>query len=177
METICDNSQASSLTSLDQKIEEANLLHSLVVKSMDYAVRLGKILTEIKASLPYGEWLPWFKQGKLQFSQQSASNYMRIYAAKQNGRLPETGNLTQDGVLKSLRTSSDDSPEAKERVRLHSTTPENVDEFDHRADEVIPKVIKGLLSEFTDIYHRRLIQKLADYINEEFYSPELSTRP
>jgi hypothetical protein len=177
MESICDNSQASSLTNLDQKVEEANLLHGLVVKSMDYAVRLGKILTEIKASLPYGEWLPWFKQGKLQFSQQSASNYMRIYAAKQSGKLPETGNFTQDGVLRSLRDSADGSEERQQRVRQHSVTPENIDEFDHRADEMIPKLIKGLLSEFTDLYHQRLIQKLAEYINEEFYSPELSSRP
>lgn len=43
-----------------------------------YIIELGKRLTEAKAILPHGEWGDWL-ENKVEFSQKTATDYMRIY--------------------------------------------------------------------------------------------------
>ena len=43
-----------------------------------YAVEIGKRLKEAKESLPHGEWGEWLKN-KVEFSQSSAINFMKLY--------------------------------------------------------------------------------------------------
>lgn len=40
-------------------------------------IEIGRRLTEAKAQLKHGEWLPWLRE-KVEFSETSAQNFMRI---------------------------------------------------------------------------------------------------
>ncbi|MBP3442425.1 MAG: DUF3102 domain-containing protein [Clostridia bacterium] len=46
--------------------------------AITYIIELGKRLTEAKALLPHGEWGDWL-ENKVEFSQKTATDYMRIY--------------------------------------------------------------------------------------------------
>jgi hypothetical protein len=47
-------------------------------KTVVLVFALGKVLAEVKAELPHGDFLPWV-EGNCSFSRFSASNYMRVY--------------------------------------------------------------------------------------------------
>lgn len=49
--------------------------------TLDKAIRIGELLTEQKAQLKHGQWLPWVK-GNLPFSHNTASRYMSVYARR-----------------------------------------------------------------------------------------------
>jgi Protein of unknown function (DUF3102) len=61
---------------------EINRLHSeicdAVRTSIENAIRIGELLTEQKAVLKHGEWLPWLK-ANVQFTARTASNYLRVF--------------------------------------------------------------------------------------------------
>lgn len=48
-------------------------------------IEIGKRLIEAKAQLSHGEWLPWLRE-KVDFSERSASNFMRIAREYQNSQ-------------------------------------------------------------------------------------------
>jgi hypothetical protein len=54
---------------------EINELHRMTV---DKAARIGELLTQVKASLPHGQWLPWLK-ANVEFGHTQASMYMRAF--------------------------------------------------------------------------------------------------
>lgn len=96
MPTLIEKAPASTQKSrpLDATLSEIVTLHSEIITSartsLDKAVRIGELLTEQKAKLKHGEWLPWIK-ANLQFSQQTVSNYVRLYGNRD--KLPTVGNL------------------------------------------------------------------------------------
>ena len=49
--------------------------------SLEKAIRIGELLTEQKASLKHGEWLPWIKDN-LPFSDRTARVYVRCFKNK-----------------------------------------------------------------------------------------------
>ncbi|MGB8370249.1 MAG: DUF3102 domain-containing protein [Limisphaerales bacterium] len=61
---------------------EINKLHAEIITaarmSLDNAIRIGKLLTEVKGQLSHGEWLPWIKKN-LPFDRATAANYMRVF--------------------------------------------------------------------------------------------------
>jgi hypothetical protein len=57
---------------LDQK--KANIQKSAVEK----AIRAGELLTEVRKSLDYGDWLPWIK-ANLPISQPTVYRWMKLY--------------------------------------------------------------------------------------------------
>ena len=59
-------------------------------------LEIGRRLKEAKALLPHGEWLPWLSE-KVEFSERSAQNFMRLADAYQN---PQT--LADLGASKAL---------------------------------------------------------------------------
>ncbi len=74
-----------------------NEAEQLKDKAFEYAkltvekvILIGGLLTEKKAALEYGEWLPWC--GNLPFSQKTVCNYMRCFQDKD--RLVSDTNLT-----------------------------------------------------------------------------------
>ncbi|MGA2178864.1 MAG: DUF3102 domain-containing protein [Verrucomicrobiota bacterium] len=61
--------------------------------SLEKAVRLGELLTDIKTSLKHGDWLLWM-QKNLPFSDQTARNYIRIWEKRDDPKFKTVLNLT-----------------------------------------------------------------------------------
>lgn len=60
---------------------------------LDKAIRLGELLTQQKASLKHGEWLPWIEQN-LPFDRATAANYMRVYDRREELKCKTVLHLT-----------------------------------------------------------------------------------
>ena len=108
METLLENSEQ-----VDARVAEINKLHRSITSNMRRtvkdAIRIGELLTEIKTSLPYGEWGNWMVQN-IEFTDRTARRYMRCYRWK--------AQLTSDTM------SELDLTEAYYRVREKSTEDE-----------------------------------------------------
>jgi len=59
--------------------EIRNLTSAARYLNVYYAVEIGRRLTEAKELVPHGEWLNWLKT-ETEFSQPTASRFMRVYA-------------------------------------------------------------------------------------------------
>jgi hypothetical protein len=55
-----------------------NEISGLLKMSLKKAIRIGELLSEQKASLKHGEFIPWIK-ANLPFTERTAQNYMRLY--------------------------------------------------------------------------------------------------
>jgi hypothetical protein len=66
-------------------IDEIRLLHeqfvALSTEGIKKAFRIGELLTEQKALLQHGEWIPWIEQN-MPFNRVTAANYMRLFRNK-----------------------------------------------------------------------------------------------
>jgi Protein of unknown function (DUF3102) len=82
---------------LSGPIIEINRLHAEICQAarttIEKAIRIGELLTEQKATLKHGEWLPWLK-ANVEFSRQTADNYRRVYEKREDIKLLNVGNLT-----------------------------------------------------------------------------------
>lgn len=80
----------------DAVAKQLNELHASIERKLKStvtdAIEAGRLLSEKKAELPHGEFLPWMKLN-CSFSQQSASNYMRLF--EHSDKLPTVGNLQE----------------------------------------------------------------------------------
>ena len=65
-------------------------------------IEIGRRLTEAKAQLKHGEWLPWLRE-KVEFSETSAQNFMRI--AREYGNTHLVGDLGASKALVLLALS------------------------------------------------------------------------
>jgi hypothetical protein len=78
----------------ETRVNRINALHEGIRSKMrlavEDAIEIGRMLEEQKAELKHGDFLPWIKMN-CAFSQQTASNYMRLYAY--SDKLPSVGNL------------------------------------------------------------------------------------
>lgn len=93
----------SDITRPIQQIEtEINILK---VQTAQNIIEIGKRLIEAKAQLQHGEWLPWLRD-KVEFSQQTASNFIRV--ANEFGNYQTLGNLNPAKLYALLDVSSDD---------------------------------------------------------------------
>jgi hypothetical protein len=105
-------------------VQQINDLHAELVtlaqSSLEKAVRIGELLSKEKVITAHGRWLPWIKSN-LTFSQQTASNYMRLYQHRK--KLPTVGNL---GLTDAYRLLAD-APDKAKKV--------------HRRAVAVPKVI------------------------------------
>lgn len=59
-------------------VEIRSLQQQARVVVMSYAVEIGRRLCEAKSVVPHGEWGDWLEK-KVQFSQSTAQNYMKMY--------------------------------------------------------------------------------------------------
>ena len=70
------------LVALDRLAKQINDAHSEVKASfghsLQHAIRAGELLTEAKAQLNHGEWLPWLEKS-VQFSERSARSYIEVF--------------------------------------------------------------------------------------------------
>lgn len=69
--------------------------------TLDRAAELGGVLSEAKAMLPHGEWLPWLRL--LKIGERSARNYMTVFREVGNRQLP--ADMTIEQFLMFLRNS------------------------------------------------------------------------
>ena len=67
-------------------VSEIVALHGQILTTarttLDKAIRIGQLLTEQKASLKHGEWLPWV-EANLPFDRRTATNYMAVYSKRE----------------------------------------------------------------------------------------------
>mgnify|MGYP004453506325 FL=1 len=77
-------------------IQQINTLHSNIegkLKStVQDAIKLGELLTNVKKELPHGAFLNWI-QDNCNFRKSSAENYMKLYNYK--SKIPLVGNLPE----------------------------------------------------------------------------------
>jgi hypothetical protein len=60
---------------LRQRAEE---IRSLVRRSVEDIIKIGRLLTDVKKRLAHGRWLPWLER-ELGWSDDTALNFMRVY--------------------------------------------------------------------------------------------------
>jgi hypothetical protein len=91
---------------------EVNELHGelsgLARTSLEKAIRIGELLTEQKASLNHGEWLPWCREN-LEFDRTTAFRYMRTWSSRE--MLHDATSATEAYRLLSQPAQDSDSEE------------------------------------------------------------------
>jgi hypothetical protein len=99
-------------------VQQINDLHAELVtlaqSSLEKAVRIGELLTKEKVITSHGGWLPWIKSN-LKFSQQTASNYMRLYQHRK--KLPTVGNLGLTDAYRLLADAPDKARKSHPRAK------------------------------------------------------------
>ena len=122
----CPPSSTSIAPHVDA-ISEIVALHSEVVTAarttLDKAIRIGELLTEQKASLKHGQWLPWM-EANLPFSQQTASNYVRVFANR--SKLPTVGNLELTDAYRLLADGKEKTAHVAHNSGDEIPTPEGL---------------------------------------------------
>jgi hypothetical protein len=81
---------------------EINRLHSEILAAarttIQKAIRIGELLVEAKQNAGHGNWLPWIK-ADLEFSERTATNYMRVYENRDRLKSANVADLTGAYVL------------------------------------------------------------------------------
>lgn len=77
MSTITTQSSKSITTIAEEIRREHEACEQDAKSAVEHAVKAGELLTDAKAQVQHGEWLPWLCQN-VPFSQQTANVYMRI---------------------------------------------------------------------------------------------------
>lgn len=94
----------------DYKTEIARLhaeVFRLAETSRERAIRIGELLTKIKASMPVGTWIDWLQEN-VGFHLTTCQRYMRVYD-RRNTLDPEMVSFTK--VIKSLTIPKEPKPE------------------------------------------------------------------
>jgi hypothetical protein len=78
----------------------AGKLAGMARSSLEKAIRIGELLTEQKARLKHGEWLPWIERN-LEFDQKTAWRYTHLFTNR--GKLGTMPNL---GITEAYRLLS-----------------------------------------------------------------------
>jgi hypothetical protein len=99
---------SAELAALSADATAINRMHqeicSQVKSALNKAIDLGGRLANIKSKLPHGQWLPWIKS-HLEFSDQTARNYIKVWANRSS--------LNSKGVLNLADAYADVMPAKK----------------------------------------------------------------
>jgi hypothetical protein len=80
-----------------ERVAQIRSLHSecesLVRQTFDTAIVIGGLLSEAKAELGHGHWLPWV-EANLPFTDRTARNYMRVYQRRDELKSETVSDLT-----------------------------------------------------------------------------------
>lgn len=124
--TSVTKNQITSLSNSSTLTEIKNL-HSEILEaartSLEKAIRVGELLTSAKAELKHGQWMPWLKEN-IPFSQQTANNYMRVFAERDRLKLTNIGNLSEAYALLEERT-----PTVPPQLTKAKRSQEDIDEI------------------------------------------------
>lgn len=112
-----------------------------------YIIELGKRLTEAKALLQHGEWGEWLRN-KVDFSQKTATDYMRIYEEygmaqtsmlSSGSDLNAISNLSYTKVLALLAVPRDEREEFIEQNDVENISTRKLDELIKERDEALKR--------------------------------------
>jgi hypothetical protein len=70
--------RAHSVPNDAELAEHAEVIRTLCRRTVEQVIEIGRRLTEVKAGLSHGRWLPWLKN-ELSWSDETARRYMRLY--------------------------------------------------------------------------------------------------
>lgn len=114
--------------------------------AIDYIIELGKRLTEAKSLLQHGEWGDWLKN-KVEFSQKTATDYMRIYeefGMDQLSVIPSANqqaisNLSYTKVLALLAVPREEREEFIEQNDVENISTRELDKIIKERDEALKR--------------------------------------
>ena len=81
-------------TRIDRITDLHNEIGGYLKMTLDKAIEIGALLSEQKAEIKHGEWLPWVKE-KLPFSERLTRDYMRFYERREELKTAKVADLTQ----------------------------------------------------------------------------------
>jgi Protein of unknown function (DUF3102) len=89
--------------------EEINRLHrdlqALAMQSLDHAIRIGELLSQVKRQLPRGRWIPWLNSN-VKFSERTARNYISVFEHRMALKSARVADLTEAYKLLGNRSKS-----------------------------------------------------------------------
>ena len=115
-------SDLTIIPSVEQINLEYRLAQNKASEAVQHAINCGLMLLQVKASLAHGQWLPWLedqrKSGSLEFSQPTASKYMKIASNYNRGF-----NLTESPSIRAaLELLTEDKPSSEPQPGLELET-------------------------------------------------------
>ena len=97
------------ITKVSRLIDIHNEITGNLKNSLELAIEAGKLLTNIKATLQHGEFIPWI-EANMPFTDRTARNYMNLYENKDKLKTESVSDL--NGAYKLLKppekSSNDD---------------------------------------------------------------------
>ena len=105
-------------------VQEIARLHQQILgharNSLNDAIRIGEILTQVKSVLRHGEWLNWLKSS-VPFSERTAQNYMACYVRRDAFKSANVADLTRAyGLILSSNGSRSDQPQRLRESNFYS---------------------------------------------------------
>jgi hypothetical protein len=139
-------------------------------KSVSLVIECGKKLTEIKKSLPEGEWMNWQVQQMDKISVSTINRYKRVYDLSLVTSLD--GKTLQEvyemlGVKKKQKPSKEKTPDVVESNDEQETTESPLDKIDDLVNELITIISES--EKKTDA-----LQKLYPLV--EFYNDQMNIK-
>jgi hypothetical protein len=106
---------------VESRAQKINKLHDGIIdalrKSVDKAIEIGELLTEQKAALAHGEWLPWLK-ANIKFAERTAQDYMRFYEHRKMLKSANVADLREARRLLPKKPKPEPEPVAKPEAEL-----------------------------------------------------------
>jgi hypothetical protein len=125
-----------------------------VRSSMTHALRAGELLTQAKARLPHGSWLPWLKHD-CHVNKRTAQGYMRLYS-KLGSKARRVAHLP---LREALRLLAEASPGPREKSKRRPATSETAQPGDEIAIQIRREDI-GLFQDAFTAGYKTLAMKM-----------------
>lgn len=151
---------ARSIENITEEIQE--LKAEAQCTAVYYICRIGKRLAEAKSILPHGEWAEWLAN-KVEFSQRTASDFMRIYkeygsdqTSLFGGNSQAIANLGYTKALQLLAIPAAEREEFVEENDVEELSTRQLADLIRERDEALKKAEEtGKLQEQLDIANSR----------------------
>ena len=151
---------ARSIENITEEIQE--LKAEAQCTAVYYICRIGKRLAEAKSMLPHGEWAEWLAN-KVEFSQRTASDFMRIYkeygsdqTSLFGGNSQAIANLGYTKALQLLAIPAAEREEFVEENDVEELSTRQLADLIRERDEALKKAEEtGKLQEQLDIANSR----------------------
>lgn len=106
---------------IEEEINRLHLANCVVAQeTIQRAIRIGELLVKKKASLPHGDWLPWFTKN-IKFSTQTSDNYRMLYTRQAKLKFLTIRNLTDAyWLLRNADKLLKDKVQRTPKVQVHA---------------------------------------------------------